>query len=81
MISATTTTEGSGGWLIWWGTSIISGFGWWLVVLVTIYVIAAPVLYFHPLIWDVLAYIVEGVIALAAIAGLWARRSARKRGI
>ncbi|MGH7665973.1 MAG: hypothetical protein ACREOA_02930 [Candidatus Dormibacteria bacterium] len=50
VISTTTTTGGFGSWLNWRWTSIISGFGWWLMVLVGIYVVAAPALSFRPVI-------------------------------
>ncbi|MGH7692227.1 MAG: hypothetical protein ACREOA_05940 [Candidatus Dormibacteria bacterium] len=43
-----------------------------------VYVIAAPALYFHPLIWEVLAYIVEGVIVLGAIGNYLSGRADRR---
>ncbi|MGH7666032.1 MAG: hypothetical protein ACREN1_01785 [Candidatus Dormibacteria bacterium] len=54
------------------------GCGWWLTGLVAVYVIAAPALYFHPLIWEVLAYIVEGVIVLGAIGNHMSGRADRR---
>ncbi|MGH7667593.1 MAG: hypothetical protein ACRENY_02370 [Candidatus Dormibacteria bacterium] len=68
LVSTSTTRSGCG-----------SGCGWWLTALVAIYVVAAPAMYFHPLIWEVLAYAFEGVVALAALAAYLGRWSARRR--
>ncbi|MGH7665736.1 MAG: hypothetical protein ACREN1_00240, partial [Candidatus Dormibacteria bacterium] len=56
VISTTTTTGGFGSWASWWGISIISGFGWWLMDLAVLFLVAVPAAEF-PLWGAILAYI------------------------